>query len=318
MPLCIYLDGRYVGSREEANVSLFDHGLLYGDGVFEGIRMYHGRIFRMEQHLDRLERSARGIALDLPMTRDQIVDVLMETVRRTGLDEAYIRLIVSRGPGDLGIDPRKCARSAVYLIADKIKLYPQEKYDKGLKVITASTRRSRPDTLNSQIKSLNYLNNILGLQEATRQGADEAIMLNDAGYVTEATADNVFVIQGQSLLTSPAYLGLLEGITRGVVMEIGPRVGLKVEERPLVMQDIYTADEVFLTGTGAELVPVVEVDGRVIAGGTPGPLFRQLLREFRERTRWDGVPVQPAAQSVRTSAKLRAEAAAEPLPSPGR
>jgi branched-chain amino acid aminotransferase len=303
MALCIYLDGRFVNSREEARVSLFDHGLLYGDGVFEGIRVYHGRVFRMVEHLDRLERSARGIALEIPISREKLTEALLETVRRSGLDEAYIRLVVSRGPGDLGIDPRKCKKSAVYIITDKINVYPPEKYEKGLQIITASTRRSRPDTLNCQIKSLNYLNNILGLQEASRQGADEAIMLNDAGYVTEATADNVFAIQGDRLLTSPAWLGLLEGITRGVVMELAPRVGLRVEERPLVMQDIYTADEVFLTGTGAELVPVVQVDGRTIAGGKPGPHFRDLLREFRERTTWDGVLVNEEA--VRKAAPAR-------------
>lgn len=291
MGLCIYLDGKYVSSREEAKVSLMDHGMLYGDGVFEGIRAYHGRVFRLEEHIDRLYRSARGIAMKIPMEREQVRETILETVRRTGLKDVYIRVVVSRGPGDLGIDPRKCAKQTFYVIADKIAVYPPEKYENGLKVVTAATRRNRPDALNSQIKSLNYLNNILGLLEATRQGADEAIMLNEAGYVTEATADNVFVIQGRKLITSPAWLGLLEGITRGVVMELAPGAGLEVRERPMVMQDLYGADEIFLTGTGAELVPVVEVDGRRVADGKPGPGYRKLLEAFRERTRWDGVVV---------------------------
>lgn len=307
MPLCIYLNGRYFSTREEAQVTVFDHGLLYGDGVFEGIRAYHGRIFRCDDHLDRLYRSARGIDLQVPIERDELRQIVLETVRRTKLQDVYIRVVISRGAGDLGIDPRKCAKPNMFIIADKIAVYPAEKYERGLRIITASTRRNRPDSLNSQIKSLNYLNNILGLQEAIRQGADEALMLNDSGYITEATADNVFVVRGEALLTSPAYLGLLEGITRGVVMDLGRRLGMKVEERPLVLQDAYGADEVFLTGTGAELVPVIDVDGRRIADGTPGPWYKRLLAEFRERTKWDGVPVQPEGEAT----------ASPPRPAPG-
>jgi len=238
--------------------------------------------------------------------------VVLETARRCGLDEAYVRLIVSRGYGDLGIDPRKCRKAAVYVIADKIAVYPKEKYEKGLKLVTASTRRQRPDSLNSQIKSLNYINNILGLQEAIRAGADEAIMLNDSGYITEATADNIFVVKAGEVLTPPAYLGLLKGITRGVVLEASREMEIPCAERVLVMQDVYTADEVFLTGTGAELVPVVEVDGRRIGEGRPGPVFLRLLAAFRERTKWDGVPVkgEPAAK-VRTERTVRASRASE-------
>ena len=302
MALAIYLDGRFVSKREEATVSLFDHGFLYGDGVFEGIRIYSGRVFRLDDHLDRLYGSAVGIGLDIPLDRDAMRKVVLETARRSGLEEAYVRLVVSRGYGDLGIDPRKCRKASVYVIADKIAVYPKEKYEKGLKLITASTRRQRPDSLNSQIKSLNYINNILGLQEAIRAGADEAIMLNDSGYITEATADNLFVIRGGEVLTPPAYLGLLKGITRGVVLELSRELGIACEERVLVMQDVYTADEVFLTGTGAELVPAVEVDGRRIGNGRPGPVFLRLLDAFRERTKWDGVPLK--AESV---AKVRAE-----------
>lgn len=308
MPLAVYLDGRFVGSRDEATVALFDHGFLYGDGVFEGIRAYNSRVFRMQDHLDRFYESAKGIALEVPMGREALASTILETVRRTGLTEAYIRLIVSRGAGDLGIDPRKCKKPALYVIADKIAVYPKEKYDKGLRVIAASTRRNRVDSLNGQIKSLNYLNNILGLQEAIRTGADEAIMLNDQGYVTEATADNVFVVRHGAVLTPPAYLGLLKGITRGVVLELARELGMPAEEPILLMQDLYAADEVFLTGTGAELVPVVDVDGRTIGSGKPGPVFAKLLKAFRDRTQWDGTPIHEGAAAgaeADASAKVR-------------
>jgi branched-chain amino acid aminotransferase len=296
MALAVYLDGRWVSSREEATIALFDHGFLYGDGVFEGIRVYNGRVFRLDDHIERFYESAKGISLEVPMSRDELVSIVLEGVRRSGLEEAYIRLVVSRGAGDLGIDPRKCKKPAIYIITDKIAVYPKEKYEKGLKLITASTRRLRPDMLNTQIKSLNYLNNILALQEAVRFGADEAIMLNEAGYVTEATADNIFVIKGGALVTPPAYLGLLKGVTRGVVLEIARILGMDASEQVMVLQDVYGGDEVFLTGTGAELVPVVEVDGRSIGGGRPGPQFLRLLAAFRERTRWDGTPVHPETE----------------------
>ena len=314
MALAIYLDGRFVGKREDATVALFDHGFLYGDGVFEGIRVYNGRIFRLADHMQRLYDSALGISLEIPMDREAMQKLVVETAKRSGLDEAYIRVVVSRGSGDLGIDPRKCKKAAVYIIADKIAVYPKEKYEKGLKVITSSIRRQRPDSLNSQIKSLNYLNNILGIQEATRAGADEAIMLNDVGYITEATADNLFVVAGGEVLTPPAYLGLLKGITRGVVLELARDMGMRSDERVLVMQDVYAAEEVFLTGTGAELVPVVEVDGRRIGKGTPGPVFLKLLQAFRERTQWDGVPVRPSAETpakVRTVRGIRSSRASD-------
>ena len=307
MALSIYIDGRYVQKREDATVALFDHGFLYGDGVFEGIRVYGGKVFRMHDHMERLYRSARGIALDVPMDRAALAEVVLETVRRSGLDDAYIRLIVSRGSGDLGIDPRKCVVGSIYVIADKISVYPREKYEKGLRVVTASTRRLRPDTLNCQIKSLNYLNNILAKQEATRFGADEAVMLNDAGYITEATAENIFVIKRGEVATPPTYLGVLEGITRGVVLDLARQMGLPAAEKVLVMHDVYNAEEVFLTGTGAELVPVVEADGRQIGDGKPGPLFQRLLTAFQERTKWDGIPVRneapaslPAPRTIRS------------------
>ena len=289
MGLAIYLDGRYVARREDATVALFDHGFLYGDGVFEGIRVYGGRVFRLDDHVERLYRSAAGIELEVPMTAPLLRDVILETVRRSAFDEAYVRVVVSRGAGDLGIDPRKCARGSIFVIADRIAVYPKQKYENGLRVITSSIRRQRPDSLNSQIKSLNYLNNILAKQEATRAGADEAIMLNDAGYITEATADNVFLVRSGEVATPPVHLGLLEGVTRKVVLDLARQMGLPAHERVLVMQDVYGADEVFLTGTGAELVPVVEADGRRIGDGRPGPIFQRLLEAFRERTTWDGV-----------------------------
>lgn len=303
MALAIYLDGRYVTKREDATVALFDHGFLYGDGVFEGIRVYNATVFRMDDHVERLYRSARGIALDIPVDRQALREIILETVRRSGLDEAYVRVVASRGSGDLGIDPRKCASSAIYVIVDKISVYPKEKYEKGLNVISASTRRQRPDSLNSQIKSLNYLNNILAKQEAIRAGADEAIMLNEGGYITEATADNIFVVRGGEVATPPVHLGLLEGITRNIVMELARQMDLHAEERILVLHDVYNADEVFLTGTGAELVPVVEADGRKIGDGKPGQIFLRLLAAFRERTKWDGVPVRSGASEVLRAAR---------------
>jgi branched-chain amino acid aminotransferase len=289
-PVSIFLNGEYVDSREKALVPLYEHGLLYGDGVFEGIRAYNGRIFRMQDHMDRLYHSARSIMLEIPYRKEELSEILLETVRRTGLDEAYIRLLVTRGAGDLGIDPRKCPKAAVYIIASAILLYPREKYVKGLRCTIASTRRNRPDCLNPQIKTLNYLNNIMAKIEAIQSGVDEAIMLNDAGYVTEGAADNIMVIQDGVLCTPPTHVGILEGITRKVLMEICVEQGIPCREKTMVVHDLIKADEIFLCGTGAELIPVVEIDGRVIGTGRPGPLFGRLLDLFRERTRTDGVP----------------------------
>jgi len=291
-PVSIFLNGEYVDSREKAMVPLFEHGLLYGDGVFEGIRAYNGRIFRMHDHMDRLYHSARAIMLEIPYPKEELGQILLETVRRTGLDEAYIRLIVSRGPGDLGIDPRKCPKPAVYIIASGIALYPKEKYTKGLRCTIASTRRNRPDCLNPQIKTLNYLNNIMAKIEAIQSGVDEAIMLNEAGCVAEGAADNIWVVQGGVLCTPPTHVGILEGITRQVLMEICEANKIAWREKNMVVHDLIKADEIFLCGTGAELIPVVEIDGRVIGTGRPGPVFARMLDLFRERTRTDGVPIR--------------------------
>jgi len=290
MALSIYLNGQYLDdNKEKALISLYEHGFLYGDGIFEGIRAYHGRIFRMRDHMDRLYNSAKSILLEIPHSRDELNKILLETVKRTGLDDVYIRLVVSRGPGDLGIDPRKCAKAAVYIIAGAIRLYPEDKYKNGLKTIVCATRRNRPDALNPQIKTLNYLNNILGKLEGIRAGVDEAIMLNDHGYVTEGTADNIFVVDGGKLHTPPTHVGILEGITRKVIFEICAEKGIDCSERVLVQYDLYKAGEVFLCGTGAELIPVVEIDGRVVGDGRPGPVFQRLLGLFRERASTDGV-----------------------------
>ena len=290
MAVSIFLNGEYLDDREKAVVPLHDHGFLYGDGVFEGIRAYAGRVFRMKDHMDRLFLSARAILLEIPYSREELDKILLETVSRTGLEDAYIRLIVSRGTGDLGIDPRKCARPGVYIIAGSIALYPAEKYQKGLRCTIASTRRNRPDCLNPSIKSLNYLNNIMAKIEAIQAGVDEAIMLNETGVVTEGTADNIWAVLDGVLCTPPSHVGILDGITRKVIMELCEENGLRHRERVLVVHDLMRAEEVFLCGTGAELIPVTEIDQRIVGNGRPGPKFQQLLELFRARTRVDGEP----------------------------
>lgn len=286
----IFLNGVYITGREQALVPLHEHGLLYGDGVFEGIRAYNGRIFRMKDHMDRLYQSAKAILLTIPYEKEELGKILLETVRRTGLDDAYIRLVVTRGPGDLGIDPRKCPKPAVYIIAGAIALYSKEQHNKGLRCTIASTRRNRPDCLNPQVKTLNYLNNIMAKIEAIQSNVDEAIMLNEAGYVAEGAADNIWVVQEGLLCTPPTHVGILEGITRKVIMEICDEHAIAWREKNMVVHDLIKADEIFLCGTGAELIPVVDVDGRVVGDGRPGPVFRRLLGLFQERTKTDGVP----------------------------
>jgi branched-chain amino acid aminotransferase len=291
MGVCIYLDGEFFTRREDARVCVYDHGLLYGDGVFEGIRVYNGRVFKLDEHIERLYDSARSIMLEIPMTPQKLKEAVVETCRRSGLRESYIRLVVTRGVGDLGLDPRKCKKPTIIIIVDEIALYPREAYERGLRVITCSTRRNRPDSLNSQIKSLNYLNNILAKIEVIRYGVEEGVMLNDSGYVSEATADNIFIYRRGRLLTPPGFMGLLEGITRNTVMEIARKLGYKVLEMPFSVNDIYAADECFLTGSGAELIPVVEIDSRPIGNGKPGPVFLRLLEEYRKLTQAEGTPI---------------------------
>lgn len=288
---CIYLNGKFYTNRDDAMISVFDHGFLYGDGVFEGIRVYNGQVFKLREHIKRLYESAVSILLAIPHPPEELEKLVIETCRKSKLKDIYIRLVVSRGVGDLGLDPRKCCKATVVIMADKIALYPPEKYAKGITVITSSIRRNRPDTLNSQVKSLNYLNNILAKIETFRYGADESIMLNDEGYVSEATADNVFIIKNTKLYTPPAYLGLLAGITRGCVMTIAQKLGFEVIEAPFTVHDIFTCDECFLTGSGAELIPVIEIDERIIGDGKPGKHFKKLLEAYRQLTTEDGVSI---------------------------
>jgi branched-chain amino acid aminotransferase len=284
----VYVNGRFV-SRSEATVAVFDRGFLYGDGVFEGIRAYQGRVFRLGQHVDRLFRSAKAILLEPPAGPEELKDLIREGVRRRGGGDCYIRVVLSRGEGDLGLDPRNC--HTLVVIVDTIALYPQEVYQRGLEVISCVTRRTPTSALNPEIKSLNYLNNILAKIEVARAGADEGLMLNQEGYVTEATADNIFVRLAGGLVTPPAYAGLLEGITRQVVFELAAEMDLPLKEELLTLYDVYSAEECFLTGTGAEIVPVVRVDGREIGDGLPGPITKRLMARFKEVTVTESVPV---------------------------
>jgi branched-chain amino acid aminotransferase len=289
-PLQIYLNGRLV-PRDEAVVSVFDHGLLYGDGIFEGIRAYNGRVFRLKEHLDRLSTSARALVLDLGMPLPEIGQAVLETLRANHLRDAYVRLVVTRGVGDLGLDPRKCPKPTLFIIADKITLYPQECYTQGLEVIIASTRRNSVQSLNPNIKSLNYLNNIFAKIEANLVNVREAIMLNLEGYVAECTGDNIFYIKGQRLVTPPTGAGALEGITRNCVMSLARAQGLEPEEAFFTPFHLHTADEVFLTGTAAEVVPVVRIDSRPIGTGVPGPQTQQLITSFRALVQKEGTPI---------------------------
>ncbi len=286
----VYIDGEYY-PKEEAKVSVFDHGLLYGDGIFEGIRAYAGRVFRLEEHLERLYLSARSILINIPLDINEMKEAVLETLRRNDLRDAYIRLVVTRGKGDLGLDPRKCPKPAIIIIADEIKLYPEETYEKGLKLIIASTRKNSPDALSPRIKSLNYLNNILGKLEAINAGCAEAVMLDRHGYITECTSENIFLVKGGVLYTPTATVGILEGITRSVVMELAAKMNLQVQMSFLTAHDLYVADECFVTGTGAELIPVVDLCGRIIGSGKPGPITKQLLASFRSLTQSEGTEI---------------------------
>ncbi|MGE5542889.1 MAG: branched-chain-amino-acid transaminase [Bacillota bacterium] len=290
MPRMIYLDGQIV-PETEAKVSVFDHGVLYGDGVFEGICGYNGRVFRLTQHLDRLYESARSIMLDIPIGWSEMERAVVDTVRANGLRDCYIRLVVTRGPGDLGLDPRRCPRPTVFIIADAITLFPAELYEKGLAVMSVSTRRTAPDALSPRVKSLNYLNNIMAKMIANTAGIPEVLMLNAQGYVVEGTGDNVFIVRKGILITPPLHLGPLEGITRNAVMELARSMGIAVVEDAFALHDVYVADECFLTGTAAEVIPVVNADGRRIGSGSPGPITNRLVEAFRDLANSTGTPV---------------------------
>uniref|UniRef100_UPI0040492CA5 branched-chain-amino-acid transaminase n=1 Tax=Cephaloticoccus sp. TaxID=1985742 RepID=UPI0040492CA5 len=286
----IYLDGKFVDSAD-AKISVFDHGLLYGDGVFEGIRLYGGNIFRLEEHLERLEYSAKAIMLDLPLTRQEFSDITCEACRQNGLTDGYIRLVVTRGVGDLGLSPWTCPKPSVFVIASKISLYPQEHYDNGLAIVTVPTRRINAAALPPTVKSLNYLNNILGKIEAKQFGALEAIMLNDQGYVAECTADNIFIVHKGEIITPGASQGALKGITRSSIFDIAAELKIPIRESNMTRYDVWCADECFLTGSGAEVVPAVKLDGRVIGSGKPGPITQQVLASFRRRVLVEGTKI---------------------------
>lgn len=288
--LTIYLDGKFV-PEADAKVSVFDHGLLYGDGVFEGIRFYNGRVFRLEEHLERLWDSARSICLEIPIGRGEMTEALLETIRQNGLNEGYIRLVVTRGVGNLGLNPMQCKRPSIIIIATTIALYPKEVCEKGLTVVTCATRRTSPAALNPAVKSLNYLNNIMARIEANLAGADEALMLNESGNVAECTADNVFIIKRGNIFTPPISAGALRGITRSVVFDIAAELGLKITETDITRHDVFIADECFLTGTAAEVIPVVKADGRPIGTGKPGSITTRMIGRFRELTRETGTPI---------------------------
>lgn len=291
----VYISGEFV-PQSEAKVSVFDHGFLYGDGIFEGLRVYSGNIFKCREHLIRLYESAKSIMLDIPMTIEEIEDAVVETVRINQLHDAYIRLVVSRGKGDLGLDPFSCSLAEVIIIVDQVRLFPPELYEKGLEIVTVPTRRNTPDALNPKIKSLNYLNNVLVKIEARRAGVLEALMLNHEGYVCEGSGDNIFLVKNGRLLTPPGYLGALEGITRAMVIDLAKEKGYEVAEVPFTRHDVYVADECFLTGTAAEVIPVVSLDSRVIAQGTPGPITQEMIAGFRDAVTRLGRQVYPELQ----------------------
>ena len=296
----VYIDGRFY-PQEEAKVSVFDHGFLYGDGVFEGIRAYNGRVWKLDEHLVRLYESAKSLMLTIPLSPDEMREVVLETLRLNNLRDAYIRLVVSRGPGDLGLDPRKCPRPSVIIIADSISLYPEAVYHEGMKVVTVPTRRNQNEACSPRVKSLNYLNSILAKLEANHLGYSEVLLMNSEGFITEGTGDNIFVYRRGVLLTPPNTSGILEGITRGVILELAEEAGIPAMETNFTRHDLYTADECFLTGTAAEAIPVVEADGRAIGTGNPGVVTGALIRAFRAKTQTEGTDIYAQESQARAS-----------------
>ncbi len=286
----VFIDGKFYPERA-AKISVFDHGLLYGDGVFEGIRAYHGRVFKLKEHLDRLFCSAKALLLDIPMTHAQLTRAVVETCRVNRVRNGYVRLLVTRGVGTLGLNPNRCQRPSVIIIAGSIQLYPPELYERGMEIVTVPTTRNLHSAVNPAIKSLNYLNNILAKIEANIAGVEEAVMLNAEGYVAECTGDNLFIVKNGELQTPPLSAGALYGITRATVMDLAREAGIKVTEPNLTRYDLFNAEECFLTGTGAEIVPVVKVDGRVIGSGRPGDLTRMLTERYHALTRVSGEPI---------------------------
>jgi branched-chain amino acid aminotransferase len=277
----IYINGGFF-EKEDAKISVFDHGLLYGDGIFEGIRIYQGKVYKLKEHLERLYKSAKAIMLTIPLRFKEIQKAVIDTVKINNQENGYIRLVVTRGKGTLGIDPMTCKQATIIIIVDDIQLYPSQYYQKGIKIITASTRRISPDSLDPRIKSLNYLNNILAKLEAQYANCLEAVMLNKQGFVAECTGDNIFIVKNQSLLTPAGSKSALDGITKNAVMHIAQERGIPASESDLTQYDLYTADECFLTGTGAEIIPVIEIDGRAIGKGQPGDITKKLAKSFNK------------------------------------
>ncbi|MEM1901469.1 MAG: branched-chain-amino-acid transaminase [Candidatus Nezhaarchaeales archaeon] len=280
----VYIDGNLV-PKSQAKVSVFDHGFLYGDGVFESIIVTDGVAFKLKEHVDRLYDSAKAICIDIPMSKEEMVKTIVDVVRANGFKDAYVRVIVTRGVGDLGLDPRKCSKPTIVIIVDKIKLYSDDAWSKGLTAIISSVRRDRVDATTHEVKSMNYLNNILAKIEANAVGADEAIMLDDRGFVAEGTADNIFIVKNGVIYTPPRSSGILPGITRARVMRLAEELGYRVIEKDVTPAELLTADEVFLTGTAAGIVPVVKIAGRVVGDGKPGPITKKLLEKFKELVR---------------------------------
>ena len=286
----IYIDGEFY-DKENAKISVFDHGLLYGDGVFEGLRFYNGRVFRLDEHIDRLFDSARAIALNIGMDKSAVIEATLETIRQNNLQDGYIRLVVTRGVGDLGLNPMLCPKASLFIIASKITLYSADKYENGLDVVTCATRRIPHGALSPMVKSLNYLNNVMAKIEAQNAGAGEGLMLNEQGFVSECTGDNIFIIKNGVITTPPISAGALAGVTRSVVFDLAAEFGIPIHEPMMTRYDIFTADECFLTGTAAEIIPAVKLDTRLIGDGKPGPITRRLITRFRELTASTGTPI---------------------------
>ena len=290
MSRIIYLDGKYV-PEEEATVSVFDHGVLYGDGVFEGIRIYNGRIFKCEEHIDRLFNAAKAIMLQIPLSKEEMTEVLLETCRKNNLKDGYIRLVITRGKGDLGLNPKSCKVATVFCIAADITLYPEEMYTKGMPIITSVQRRNKATIVDPQVKSLNYLNNILAKIEANRAGVPEALMLNHDGIVAECTGDNIFIVKDNVIYTPPIHVGILDGITRSTVIELARKIGYTVVEKEFTLFNVYCADECFLTGTAAEAIPVTSVDERIIGSGVAGKVTGEILAAFKAYANENGTEI---------------------------
>ena len=288
--LLIYLDGQIV-PEADAKISVFDHGLLYGDGVFEGIRFYQGRVFRLEEHIRRLYDSAKSILLTVPIPPEEMIRAVCETVRANGLRDGYVRLVLTRGVGPMGLNPFKCPKPSVIIIAASISLYPAAAYETGLTIATVATRRPGHDVLSPLVKSLNYLNNVIAKAEAMHAGAEEGLMLNHAGMVAECTGDNIFIVRDGTISTPLLTAGVLDGVTRGVVFEIANELGVPIRESDFTRHQVFTADECFLTGTAAEVIAAVKLDQRVIGTGRPGPITQRIVKRFRELTQTTGTPV---------------------------